>query len=141
MLKRYLAAAMLLSTAACSGGGGQDAGAAKTGAAGTEADFQLAVACQANLDAVGRIYSVLAGQESGAERDKMTAMTTAHEQAAAAYRDKAKAIGAQVGHSETEIAAAIKASDDSVKAEFDKREFADFATWVAGQADGCPPPA
>lgn len=142
MLKKYLAAALMLSTAACSGGSSEPTDAATTeSSAATEANFQLAIACQANLDAVGRIYSVLATQETGAEQEKMAAMTKAREQAAAAYREQAKKVGAELGHPEAEIAAAIKASDDYVKAEFERREFGDFATWVASQADGCPPSA
>ena len=139
MTKFHLPLALLLATAACSSGGGDDP-AKDGGAAATDADLQVAAACQASMDAVGKIYSVLSTQSEGAEKDKMTEMASARQLVATAYREKATTIGTQLGKSEADVAAAIKAADDAIQAEFEKREFADFATWAGSQADGCPPP-
>lgn len=140
MTFRYMPLALMLATAACSSGGSDEA-AKDTATAATEADLQVAAGCQASMDAVGRIYSVLSTQAEGAEKDKMTEMASARQLVATAYREKAKTIGTQLGKSEADVAAAIKAADDAIQAEFEKREFADFATWAGSQADACPPPA
>lgn len=133
--------ALAFCVAGCSGSA--DDKAKKADAASAEIDaagYGIAVRCQASFDAVARLYNVLSGQSSGSEREEMAATATRRAAAAEAYRGIARSVGGHIGHSPEAIDAAIKAAAAAVDAEFRKRPFEDFATWVGEEADRCPPP-
>jgi len=131
--------ALALCVAGCSGPAQEkaEAASAEIDAAG----YDIAVRCQASFDAVARLYNVLSGQSNGSEREEMVATATQRAAAAEAYRGIARSVGGHIGHAPEQIDAAIKAAAAAVDAEFQKRPFEDFATWVGQEADRCPPPS
>lgn len=134
--------ALALCAAGCSGSDEDKARKAETARADIDAaGYDLAIRCQASFDAVARLYHVLSGQSSGSEREEMEATATQRAASAEAYRGIARKVGGQVGHSPGQIDMAIKAAAGAVDAEFRKRPFEDFATWVGQEADRCPPPS
>lgn len=134
--------ALALCVAGCSGSAEDKAKKAEAASAEIDAaGYDIAVRCQASFDAVARLYNVLSGQSSGSEREEMAATATRRAAAAEAYRGIARSVGGHIGHSPEQIDAAIKAATAAVDAEFQKRPFEDFATWVGREADRCPPPS
>lgn len=145
MTIKPLAALFVLCAAACSGPAGDEGAAAAKDAEAAAAEtnkagYEIAVRCQASLDAVSRLYSALSNQSEGAEREEMGALAVERELAATNYRDIAQRVGAHIGHSKADIGKMIKAAHAAVQAEYDKRPFEDFAVWVGEEADRCPPP-
>jgi hypothetical protein len=134
-MNRIIAAVALLGVAACSSSDSDKAGG--DAASPSAMTFETAVDCQANLTAVGRIFSVLATQEEGTKKDAMVFAANKRDTAATAFRDLAKKLGAVAGRSEADITTAMDAADAAIKAEFEKRPFEDFAVWAGARADGC----
>ncbi|MGN6691839.1 MAG: hypothetical protein ACTHJU_12925 [Sphingopyxis sp.] len=134
--------ALAFCAASCSGPAEDQAEKAEGASAEIDAaGYEIAVRCQASFDAVARLYNVLAGQSSGSEQAEMVATAKQRAAAAEAYRGIARSVGAHIGHSSEAIDTAIKGAATAVDAEFQKRPFEDFATWVGQEADRCPPPA
>lgn len=134
--------ALAFCAAGCSGSAEDKVEKAK--AASTEIDaagYEIALRCQASFDAVARLYNVLSGQSGGSDREEMAATAKQRAAAAEAYRGIARNVGAHIGHSPEAIDTAIKDAATAVDAEFQKRPFEDFATWVGQEADRCPPPS
>ena len=118
--------------------------AAKAEAASAEIDaagYDIAVRCQASFDAVARLYKILSEQATGSDREEMATTATQRSAAAEAYRGIARSVGAKMGRPGADIDAAIKSATAAVDAEFEKRPFEDFASWVGQEADRCPPPS
>lgn len=105
-----------------------------------EAGFTTAANCVAQLTAVSRLYTVLANRGSGAGSDDFTNRAAMRELAADYFREIATRIGGEIGKSPDAIQEGLAAADAAVQGEYEKREFQDFAVWVAGEADKCPPP-
>jgi hypothetical protein len=134
--------ALALCVAGCSGSTEDKAKKAEAASAEIDASgYEIAVRCQASFDAVARLYNVLSGQSSGSDREEMAATATQRAAAAEAYRGIARSVGAHIGHSPEQIDTAIKGAATAVDAEFQKRPFEGFATWVGQEADRCPPPS
>lgn len=138
MKARMTMALLALCGTGCSGPAGDaaEATSAKIDAAG----YEIAVRCQANFDAVARLYKILSEQSTESEPGEMATLATQRGVAAEAYRTIARSVGAKMGRSGEEIDTALKGATAAVDAEFKKRPFEDFATWVGGEADRCPPP-
>ncbi|UNU41745.1 hypothetical protein EAO27_02715 [Sphingopyxis sp. YF1] len=135
-------ALLALGTAGCSEPAAEKVGEAEAASAEIDtAGYDIAVRCQASFDAVARLYKILSEQATGAEREEMAATATQRSAAAEAYRGIARSVGTKMGRSGADVDAAIKAAAGTVDAEFEKRPFEDFASWVAQEADRCPPPS
>lgn len=134
--------ALALCVAGCSASSEEKAKKAEAASAEIDAaGYEIAVRCQASFDAVARLYKVLSEQSSGSEREEMAATATQRAAAAEAYRGIARSVGGHIGHPADQIDTAIKGAATAVDAEFQKRPFEDFATWVGQEADRCPPPS
>ena len=135
--------AALATLAACSGAKDKEAedGAAATAAAAPsalsgESGLPLAADCSAKLKSVSKLYSILAKQSSGSDAEDLASRATQREAAATAFADIAEQIAGTIGKTAGDAAQAVRDADAAVQAEFDKREFEDFATWVSGEVDG-----
>ena len=145
MSYRILAAAPLaLLAVGCSGSGGEEDAATEEvteTAAVSEEGFQAAVDCHAKLVAVARLWNTLADNSSGSEQQEMRDTATARDAAATLYRSQADTMATSLGKTSDQVEEAVATATAAVDSEFENREFEDFAVWLGGEADKCPPPA
>jgi len=134
---------ILALVAACSQPAEDEAAAAAsegTAALSGEAGFATAANCYAQLGAVSRLFSAIAEQSSGAERQDLADRAVSREFAANQYQLLANRLAGEIGQSAEVTDQAFKQAEAAVEREFNAREFEDFAVWVGEQADQCPPP-
>ncbi|WP_260582948.1 hypothetical protein [Sphingopyxis sp. PET50] len=128
---------------ACSGSTDKEAGDGAKGATDAapsalsgESGLALAADCSAKLKSVSKLYGILAKQSSGSDAEDLATRATQREAAATAFAGMAEQIAGTIGKTPGDAAQAVRDADAAVQAEFDKREFEDFATWVTGEVDG-----
>jgi len=150
-LRIFTAAPIVALMAACSPSAGDEANAgeaedaalaapAAASALSGEAGFTTAANCYVQLGAVSRLFSALAEQSEGAERQEMADLAIARELAADQYQLMANRLAEEIGQSAEVTNQAFNQAQAAVDREFGAREFQDFAVWVGEQADQCPPP-
>jgi hypothetical protein len=139
-----LALAAAATLAACSGTKSEDdQGSATTGAADPalpaalsgEEGFALAADCSAKLKSVSNLYSTLAAQSSGTDAEDLAKRASQRDTAATAFAQIAERAAGTIGKTPEQAAQAIRDADAAVHAEFEKRPFEDFATWVTNEVD------
>jgi hypothetical protein len=151
MTPRSLMILSLLSIAACAEAPAGNAGSGVDGSTGAnqvatagrglvgQAGFDTATGCYARTQAVQAIYLALAEHpRDAADAAELSRLAGSRERASAVFRDAARRIGTELGRSETQVNAALMAAEREVEAERGRREFRDFADWVAGESDHCP---
>ncbi len=104
-----------------------------------ETGFARAAACYARLSAVSRLFSVIAEDSTGADRDDLMGRASSRLAASGRYRSIASELGAGLGRSASDIEAALRAADDEVERQRTGMPFDEFMIWVGREADGCPP--
>lgn len=100
-----------------------------------EAGLALAADCSAKLKSLSNIYGALAKQSIGTEAEDFTKRAAQRETAAAAFAQVAERVAGTIGKTPEQAAKAIREADTAVQAEFGKRPFEDFATWVGNEVD------
>ena len=114
-----------------------------------EAGIAMAANCHAQLNAASRLYSALAEQSTGADRQDLANRAISRELAASQYQTLADRLAAEAGQSSEATSQAFRQAEEAISREFDTREFEDFAVWrieleaarwVGAHADKCPPP-
>jgi hypothetical protein len=121
------------------------AGAAAPGAAAPAppADFRRLAECAAKMEAVGRLYSAVASQSSGAEAEQMRARASERSRAGFNLRMRAEdseraaaSAGAPAG---SQVPRIITETEAALEAERARQPFGDFAIWLGREADQCAP--
>lgn len=151
MTSKPLMILSLLSIAACAEAPAGNAGSGVDGSAGANqaaaaergligrAGFDTATGCYARTKAVQALYLALAeNPRDAADAAELNRLAGSRERASSVFRDAARRIGAELGRSEAQVNEALMAADREVEAERGRREFRDFADWVAGESDHCP---
>ncbi len=100
-----------------------------------EAGFALAADCSAKLKSVSNLYSTLAAQSSGTDAEDLAKRASQRDTAATAFAQIAERAAGTIGKTPEQAAQAIRDADAAVHAEFEKRPFEDFATWVTNEVD------
>ncbi len=140
-----LALAAAATLAGCSGAKSDaDQGSTTTGAADPalpaalsgEAGFALAADCSAKLKSLSNLYSTLAAQSSGTDAEDLAKRASQRDTAATAFAQITERVAGTIGKTPEQATEAIRAADAAVQAEFEKRPFEDFATWVGNEVDG-----
>ena len=109
-------------------------------AGASESGFTAAVDCHAKLVAVARLWNTLADNSTGAEQQEMRDTASSRDAAAVLYRSQADTMATELGKTPEQVEEAVTAATAAVDAEFEARAFEDFAVWLGGEADKCPPP-
>lgn len=145
-LRIFAATPIAALLAACSPSAGDEANAGETEDAALaapalsgEAGFTTAANCYVQLGAVSRLFSSIAEQSEGAERQEMADLAVARELAANQYQIMANRLAEEIGQSAEVTNQAFNQAQAAVDREFGAREFQDFAVWVGEEADKCPP--
>jgi hypothetical protein len=129
---------------ACSGAKSDDqqdsakakaAGDALPAALSGETGFALAADCSAKLKSVSKLYGALAKQSSGTDAEDFAKRASQRENAAVAFAEITERVAGTIGKTPEQAAEAIRDADAAVQAEFEKRPFEDFATWVGNEVD------
>ena len=140
-----LALAAAATLAGCSGAKSDaDQGSTTTGAADPalpaalsgEAGFALAADCSAKLKSLSNLNSPLGAQSRGPEAEARANRAWQPDTAATAFAQITERVAGTIGKTPEQATEAIRAADAAVQAEFEKRPFEDFATWVGNEVDG-----
>lgn len=113
--------------------------APQPGAGGPAAEgrFQQYAACASTMMAVARLYSSIATQQSGAEREAMMARATARETAATAFHDMAVQVGASIGRTAADVDRVRAETDAQIEQARQRMPFEQFAATAAREGDQC----
>lgn len=109
----------------------------QTGGAAPEGRFQQYAACASTMTAVARLYSSIAAQQSGAEREAMTARAAARETAATAFHDMAVQVGASIGRTSADVDRIRADTDAQIEQARQRMPFEEFAATAAREGDQC----
>jgi len=111
--------------------------APQAGGAAPEGRFQQYAACASTMIAVARLYSSIATQQSGAEREAMMARAAARETAASAFHAMAVQVGATIGRTSADVDRVRAETDAQIEQARRRMPFEEFAATAAREGDQC----
>ena len=132
----------------CSGGGsGDDAAAVADSEAGSnedddaegDDDLATAVQCAVELQAVARLPVSETESQVSEESDSPGATSAEHAALADLYRGQAREIGESLAKSPADMALLYERAAAEIATQRKARAPDDYAAWVGGEADECPP--
>jgi hypothetical protein len=97
------------------------------------------VTCAAELEAVAKLPADETEQRVVDENPAPEDVEEEHAQLATLYRGQAKTLASTLGRSDADLTALFKQAEADIVAQRQNRAPDDFAVWVAGEADDCPP--
>lgn len=143
-----VASCLLCMTAACSDKQGQASNQSNNQAASaggsplprnpaTAEQLTRAIDCAATFESVATLYRVIGESKSGAERDRMTRSSEDRAGAARIMAASAAEIGSELGMTQADIDARLRAARQRLQQESRAGDFADFAVRMGREADRC----
>ena len=131
----------------CSGGSGDDAAAVANREAGSnedddaegDDDLATAVQCAVELQAVAQLPVSETESQVSEESDSPAATSAEHAALADLYRGQAREIGESLAKSPADMALLYERAAAEIATQRKARAPDDYAAWVGGEADECPP--
>lgn len=104
-----------------------------------EEQLSYLVTCAAELDAVAHLPAIDTEQDVVDEKASTDDVADEHAGLAATYRAQARTLAASLGQSDADLAALYKQAEQRIDEQRKTRRGDEFAIWVTGEADDCPP--